>query len=181
MVPEDVATALCKLIETRKDDHKAWTYCNSITATVDAAEDGNNCQQSSEGLALGNVNSAVKDIAATGNTAPTGAKSSRGDACAGRFPDGDRIVEVRDAQDIHAYLLFAVKNDRITSELDQLGVKKQEDPENFYPELKKAYNRLQGFWRRWFSIWTLNACEFVKVSTVHPSLIIATDSSSWTV
>lgn len=63
------------------------------------------------------------------------------------------------------YVLFGVKGARRTLELAQIDAKSHKDDGLFFKELRMHYKQLRGFWRRWFSVWRLKHCDFVKVCT----------------
>jgi hypothetical protein len=63
------------------------------------------------------------------------------------------------------YILFGVKGARRTLELAQIDAKRHKDDGLFFMELRMHYKQLRGFWRRWFSVWRLKHCDFVKVCT----------------
>jgi hypothetical protein len=63
------------------------------------------------------------------------------------------------------HVLFGVKGARRTLELAQIDTKRYKDDGPFFKELRMHYKQLRGFWRRWFSVWRLKHCDFVKVCT----------------
>ncbi|KAH8821287.1 hypothetical protein F5884DRAFT_850522 [Xylogone sp. PMI_703] len=77
----------------------------------------------------------------------------------------------------HLFILFGVKGNRRTLELAQIDVKQLHDDADFFMILRNNYRELRGFWKYWFSVWTLRHCDFVKFEKIRPNRIIFREKS----
>lgn len=63
------------------------------------------------------------------------------------------------------FVLLGINGTRRTLDLVHIKTTKENDDDlKFFDTLLKSYKSLRGTMRRWFSVWHLNHCDFVKVS-----------------
>jgi hypothetical protein len=79
--------------------------------------------------------------------------------------NGGVPVSIPSSSNSELFIIFGVEGGRRTLEIAHLNTLKLKDDSEFFKHLCREYRRLRGYLRRWFSIWQLRYCDFVKVRT----------------
>lgn len=154
-----------------KSSHICWRrkyLFNTDRAGHLAATHADDSGQASGMTARGNCSSAPSGSSPAGSTSTISTLTPPGARAEGAHngKSSNVSIPVQPNFPSELFVLFAVSGKRMTLDLENVNVQAQPTDQSFFIELLRKYRRFRGFWRCWLSLWTMNHCDFVRVSVI---------------
>jgi len=143
----------------RRTSPLSWSLEGIVQAAGAAVNQSR--QHLSSGSSVMNSSQGIQLVPMTGGMSNSSSSAAQG--ATNNPSSGPSSISI--TQSDEAFVLFGVQGARRTLELAQIDAKAHCNDSSFFPALRKSYRDNRGFLRYWFSVWQLNYCDFVKVST----------------